>query len=77
MVKTKDRYGRTVGEVFSTNEAGENINLAMIRSGKAAVYPKYCSERQYYQMEVEAKKTHSGIWEKSGNHQAPWEWRHR
>lgn len=60
IVKTKDRYGRMVGEVFAFGEAGENLNLAMVRSGKAAVYPKYCNDRHYFQAQVEVKKLQSG-----------------
>jgi len=74
-VKDKDRYGRMVGEVFTDDEDRENLNLTMVWSSNAVVYPKYCNDRQYYQSEEEAKKLHSGIWEKPGLHQKPWEWR--
>ncbi len=77
LAKTKDRYGRTVGEVFIADETGENLNLAMVSTGQAAVYTKYCTKRQYVQAEDEAKKANAGIWEKPGLHQQPWEWRHR
>ncbi len=73
--KTKDRYGRTVGEVIAVGEVRKNLNLVMVRSGQAVVYPKYCNDRQFYQAEGEAKKTASGVWEKPGTHQRPWEWR--
>ncbi len=40
----KDRYGRTVGEVYS----GEiNLNLAQVQAGKAAVYETYCKKPEY------------------------------
>ena len=73
----RDRYGRTVGEVFTGDEDRENLNLAMVWSGNAVVYPKYCKDRQYYQAEGEAKKLQSGVWEKAGDHQRPWVWRRR
>lgn len=73
----RDRYGRTVGEVFTDDEERENLNLAMVWSGNASVYPKYCSDRQYYQAEGQAKKRQSGVWGKPGDHQRPWLWRHR
>jgi len=73
----RDRYGRTVGEVFTDDENRENLNLAMVWSGNAVVYPKYCNDRQYYQAEEEAKKLQSGVWGKLGDHQRPWVWRHR
>lgn len=71
----RDRYGRTVGEVITTDEAQENLNLAMIWSGQAAVYPRYCNDGQYYQAEQEARKIGSGIWGSKGLHQSPWSWR--
>jgi endonuclease YncB( thermonuclease family) len=73
----RDRYSRTVGEVFTDNRARENLNLAMVRSGNAVVYPKYCNDRQYYQAEDKARKSQFGVWEKPGVHQQPWQWRHR
>jgi len=75
--KGKDRYGRVIGEVFTADEDRENLNLAMIWSGNAAVYEKSCNDRQYYQAEDEAKKLQSGIWGKPGDHLRPWAWRHR
>ena len=76
IAKTKDRYGRTVGEVITADQRRENLNLAMVRSGRAVVYPKYCNDQQYYQEEQEAKKNRSGVWDKPGLHQTPWQWRH-
>lgn len=38
-VKSIDRYGRTVAEVFS----GVNINLAMVEDGQAFAYHRYLS----------------------------------
>ena len=70
----QDRYGRTIGEVFV---ADESLNLTMVRSGHAAVYPRYCKDRQYYEAEREAKKGRAGIWENPGDHQRPWVWRKR
>lgn len=77
VARDRDRYGRTVGEVFTDEEDRENLNLALVWSGNAAVYPKYCNDRQYYRAEGEAKKLQSGVWEKPGDHQRPWAWRQR
>jgi endonuclease YncB( thermonuclease family) len=71
----KDRYGRTIGEVTTDGERQQNLNLAMVQLGYAAVYPKYCHAQEYYRAEAEAKKSQSGIWSKPGTHQQPWEWR--
>ncbi len=72
----KDRYGRTIGEVIVSDKGQKNLNLIMVRSGNAVVYPKYCHAQRYYQSENEAKKIASGVWEKPGIQQKPWEYRH-
>lgn len=71
---TKDRYGRMVSEVFSGDD---NLNLAMVRQGHAAVYPKYCDRQAYFEAEAQARQQGLGIWSKPGLHQQPWQWRHR
>ncbi len=76
IAKTKDRYGRTVGEVLTADQRRENLNLAMVRSGQAVVYPKYCNDQRYYQVEGDAKRIKAGVWEKQGLQQTPWHWRH-
>jgi endonuclease YncB( thermonuclease family) len=75
VVHGRDRYGRTIGEVITDDADRVNLNLAMVLAGKGVVYPKYCNDRRYYQAEGEAKKIASGVWEKPGDHQRPWEWR--
>ena len=76
IARTKDRYGRTVGEVLTADKGGDNLNLAMVRSGNAAVYPQYCDDRQYFQAEREARQAGRGIWNTPGAHQTPWDTRH-
>jgi endonuclease YncB( thermonuclease family) len=70
--RDKDRYGRTVGEVLSSDADRENLNLAQVWSGNAAVYPQYCSDRRYFTAEDNARGVRAGIWEKAGSHQTPW-----
>jgi endonuclease YncB( thermonuclease family) len=68
----KDRYGRTVGEVY----AGDvNLNLAQVEAGQAAVYDAYCKDPKYKVAENHAKSTKKGIWAMNGLHQTPWKWR--
>ena len=76
VVHDKDRYGRQVAEIM---QGEANQNLAMVSSGHAAVYRKYCpgSNSDYYLAEEYAQKNKAGIWGKPGLHQSPWEWRHR
>ena len=68
----QDRYGRTVGEVLTDDPDRENLNLAQVRSGNAAVYRSFCEGDAYYQAEREAKRIRAGIWERAGEQQAPW-----
>jgi endonuclease YncB( thermonuclease family) len=71
----KDRYGRVVGEVLKEN--GDNLNLQMVLAGEAAVYPRYCSDDRYFQVQAVAKAARSGIWARAGLQQTPWRYRHR
>jgi len=70
-----DRYGRTVGRLIS--EGGRDLNLAMVETGNAVVYPKYCprSEGDYYSAESRAKAAQVVVWSVSGDQSAPWHWR--
>lgn len=73
----KDRYGRLIAEVWThdDDEIQENLNLALVFAGQAAVYPKYCKDQQYYDAQKAAEQNRAGIWEKPGLHQSPWEYR--
>lgn len=70
----RDRYGRIVGELF---HGSDNINLALVRQGHAAVYPAYCSEPRFYRAEEQARQQKLGIWKTPGLHQKPWRFRAR
>ncbi len=73
----KDRYGRIIGEVWTHDgdDVQENLNLAMVWAGRAVVYPKYCRDDEYYTAEENAAAIGSGVWEKEGDWQRPWNWR--
>ena len=73
-IRNTDRYGRSVAEVIAD---GKNLNVEMVRQGRAAVYRRYCPirERAYYRAQDEAKRARRGIWSKPGMHQRPWEYR--
>ncbi|MET0084742.1 MAG: thermonuclease family protein [Sedimenticola sp.] len=77
--RTTDRYGRTVGEVWSLDDEGEQgtLNMAMILAGHAAVYRKYCGDPAYDDAERFAAGGRTGIWSREGQHQAPWVYRKR
>lgn len=75
----KDRYGRTVAEVYvkDSRSTAINLNVQMVRDGYAWHYERYsgnCPIRDEFAIAQEmAQKESLGIW--SGNPQAPWEWR--
>ena len=74
--QTKDRYGRTVAEVFRNGRA---VNLAMVQSGQAFAYRKYlaaCNGGAYLAAEAQAKQSRRGVWAVSGGIERPWDWRH-
>ena len=75
-VQTKDRYRRTVAEIFRN---GRSVNLAMVENGQAFAYRKYlaaCDGGAYLAAEAQAKQSRRGVWAVSGGIERPWDWRH-
>jgi endonuclease YncB( thermonuclease family) len=76
-VQTKDRYGRSVAELFSSE--GRNINLAMVQQGQAFVFHRYlkrCDRKAYLEAERQAQRQRLGIWSQQGITR-PWIFRTR
>ena len=83
----KDRYGRTVAEVYvkDSKSTAINLNVQMVRDGYAWHYERYSGncpirgefarrEADLFEIAQElAQKEGLGIW--SGNPQPPWKWR--
>lgn len=69
----KDKYGRTIGDVFLPD--GKNLNKELIKAGFAWWYRKYSNDNELKQLEQEAKLSKRGLWTDS-NPVAPWDWRH-
>lgn len=75
----KDRYGRTVAEVYvqDKKDSAINLNMQMIRDGYAWLYAQYvdnCPSKEELEIaESLAQEEKLGVW--NGSHQAPWEWR--
>ena len=69
----KDRYGRTLGELFVNKD---NINEKMVKSGFAWVYDRYVKSSLLYSYQDEAKSKTLGIWQ-SENPIEPWVWRRK
>lgn len=72
----RDRYGRTVAELFIANES---INLQMVREGQAVVYRQYldgcaATKNQYLQAEAQAKQKRLGYWNQKSP-VMPWDYR--
>jgi endonuclease YncB( thermonuclease family) len=73
-IKTTDRYGRLVAEVFS----GININLALVEDGQAFVYRQYlggCDADAYLAAEDRAGRAGLGVWQLRGGITRPWDFR--
>ena len=70
-VRTKDRYGRTVGIVFLDNQ---NVNYELVRKGMAWAYKKYTDNEILYELEAQAKTRRIGLWADE-TPIAPWDWR--
>ena len=73
--KVKDRYRRTVAEIYIGNR---NINLQMVQVGAAYVYRQYlkrCDRHAYLSAENAATKKGLGVWGPYKPDQVPWEHR--
>jgi micrococcal nuclease len=73
----RDRYGRTVAEVFIGNSAP--VNLQMVSEGSAVVYRKYlnscaANKDRYLHAEAIAKQQRLGLWGQA-DLQMPWDFR--
>lgn len=68
----KDRYGRTIGEIFVGKHS---VNRAMVRRGAAWWCKKYAPKDAILRtMEACARAHRNGIWQ-SPDAVAPWDWR--
>ena len=74
--QTKDRYGRTVAEVFASN--GANAGLTLVQQGHAFAYRQYlkqCDEWAYLDREKLAERYRLGVWKPAGGIERPWDFR--
>ena len=74
-VKTKDRYGRIVAEIY---KGSRNLNQTLVGQGQAFVYWQYisgCDRQRYGQLERDARLKGLGIWSVAGGIQKPWDYR--
>ena len=69
----RDRYGRTVGEVYADNVC---VGCELVREGNAWVYRRYTDDPVLYQLEAEARAAKRGLWALPESQRIPpWEWR--
>jgi len=73
--KDIDRYGRTVGVIYTAD--GDEINLEMVCDGRAWWYERYAKRAtDYEQCQEDAQENKRGLWAEE-DPVAPWDWRRR
>ncbi len=69
----KDRYGRTIGELYLLDSIF--VNQVLVKEGLAWWYVKYAKDNQALESaEKSARKEKVGLWEQDSP-TAPWKWR--
>jgi endonuclease YncB( thermonuclease family) len=67
----KDRYGRTIGDVFVGQT---NVNEKLVEGGWAWNFLKYSKSKRLAELEIEAREAKRGLW--AGNAPIPpWDYR--
>jgi endonuclease YncB( thermonuclease family) len=73
----RDRYGRTVAEVFLMTEPEQSVQQELLTAGMVYVYPQYidgCPNATGFKMaEAIAQQGEVGVWAKS--YERPWQYR--
>ena len=59
-VRTTDRYGRTVAEIFLPD--GRSLNREIVKAGLAWWYKDYSTDTSLGDLEKEAARSHLGLW---------------
>jgi endonuclease YncB( thermonuclease family) len=73
--KDVDRYGRTVGVIYTAD--GNEVNLELVCDGHAWWYERYAERAiDYKQCQEDAQKNKRGLWAEE-DPLAPWDWRRR
>ena len=81
MPVAKDRYGRTVAEVFTSLKGGQEqfLQEEQLKTGMAYVMERYLSDCPNADVmrsaEAIANRSHVGVWGGGGNYQKPWDYR--
>ena len=67
-----DRNKRLIAEVILQN--GANLNKELIKNGLAWHFKKYSTDKNYSELELQARQNRIGLWAES-DPIAPWDWR--
>jgi endonuclease YncB( thermonuclease family) len=68
----KDRYGRILGKVLTSE--GLNVNHELVRTGFAWNFTRYSTDPQLIKLEIHARELKLGLWSQA-NPIPPWEYR--
>lgn len=72
-VKTNDRYGRSVGEIYKGDRW---INAELVAEGHAWVYRRYMDDDELLDLEEMARSDRRGLWSLPDTQRIPpWKWR--
>ena len=71
-VNSRDRYGRTVGQVLL--EDGTNVNYEIVKQGYAWQYRAYSQNMELAGLEEQARESKLGLWQ-DANPTPPWDFR--
>lgn len=69
----RDKYGRTIGDVFLPD--GTNLNKELVKDGFAWWYYQYSDDKEIEQLEQEARVSREGLWS-DPDPISPWNFRH-
>lgn len=72
VVRSKDQYGRTVGDVYVGDEL--HVNAEIVRAGFAWHFTRYSDNPELARLEREARESRRGLWQ-DVRPVAPWEFR--
>jgi len=70
----RDRYGRTIGDVFTAE--GVLVNLELVKAGMAWHFTKYSHDPKLAEAESSARRNRIGLWQQQSP-VAPWDFRQR
>ena len=74
VIRSKDRYGRFVCDVYLGDST--YVNAEIVKAGYAWHFTRYSDDVQFAELQEEARNDKRGLWQDS-NPVAPWEFRRR